>query len=395
MKNSTREDRLRFIKRICFLGLTLILLTGCWDRIELEDLYLSVGEALDQEEDEQGKKLFTLTIQSAVGNPVTKKGKQSPQGKPFKNVSITGKSVSELYRQSVEKTGRIAYGHHLKVLVIGEEIARTINLQNALNVYFRSFNVRRSLIVLIAEGQAKNTFEIGGGSITPALHLLGIVHNQNANARILPPMTLARISEMMTVDSSFLIQRVKIQGEEAKLSGAAVIKGKENKLIGYLNERELEGLNFITGEVKVGMVNGFDQKEKQLISYEIQRATTKIQPYVEGKKIFFDVNIEVDGRLNEDWLMKGNVFEDPLLKRLEKVLQQEVSEMVSEALIKMQKEYQVDVAGFGNQLRIKYPEVWEKVKKDWDKEFSQATVQYKVKLHINEYGSKGTKKSEV
>lgn len=383
------------MRRICFLGLSLLLLTGCWDRIELEDLYLSVGEALDQAEDEQGEKRITLTIQSAVGKPVTKKGKQSPQGKPFKNVSITGKSVSELYRQSVEKTGRIAYGHHLKVLVIGEELARAINLQNALNVYFRSNNVRRSLIVLVAEGQAKNTFEIGGGSIIPAFHILGIVHNQNANARILPPMTLARVSEMMTVESSFLLQRVTIQGKEAKLSGAGVIKGKDNKLIGYMNERELEGLNFITGEIKVGMVNGLDSESGQMIGYEIQGTNTKIQPRVQGKKISFDMEIEVSGRLNEDWLIPGNMFENPLVKRMEKVLEQEVSRMVNEALIKMQKEYQVDVAGFGNKLRIEYPEVWEKVKTDWDKEFSQTPVEYKVKVKINEYGNKGTKKSEV
>jgi len=63
---------------------------------------------------------------------------------------------------------------------------------------------------------------------------------------------------------------------------------------------------------------------------------------------------------------------------------------VKRTLKKIQKEYQVDVAGFGNRLKIEYPKVWKKVEKDWDKTFSKVPIKYSVKLTIEDYGTEGT-----
>jgi len=52
-----------------------------------------------------------------------------------------------------------------------------------------------------------------------------------------------------------------------------------------------------------------------------------------------------------------------------------------------QQQYQTDVSGFGNNLRIKYPKVWEKVKKNWDQTFSEVPITYKVNINIKDYGT--------
>ena len=51
------------------------------------------------------------------------------------------------------------------------------------------------------------------------------------------------------------------------------------------------------------------------------------------------------------------------MKRAEKTAEEEGNRLVNNVGEKMQKDYQVDVAGFGNRLRIEHPRVWEKVKK--------------------------------
>ena len=48
-------------------------------------------------------------------------------------------------------------------------------------------------------------------------------------------------------------------------------------------------------------------------------------------------------------------------KREEKAIEK-VKHLVHH-VTKNTKEYQVDIAGFGNQLRIKHPRTWEKVKR--------------------------------
>jgi spore germination protein len=53
----------------------------------------------------------------------------------------------------------------------------------------------------------------------------------------------------------------------------------------------------------------------------------------------------------------------------------------------MQEDYQVDVAGFGNQIRIKYPKLWGNIKKDWDKTFSEVQINSTVNITITDYGT--------
>lgn len=119
---------------------------------------------------------------------------------------------------------------------------------------------------------------------------------------------------------------------------------------------------------------------------------SKITPHVNGNKISFDVNIESEGRLSEDWNKSGRDFGNEFLKREEKVVEKEVKHLVHHVIEKMQKKYQVDIADFGNQLRIKDPRTWEKVKKDWDQTFSKVPIKYHVNVTIQDYGASNLKR---
>jgi spore germination protein len=176
---------------------------------------------------------------------------------------------------------------------------------------------------------------------------------------------------------------------DVKFAGAAVIDGKTHKMTGTLNEEELEGVTWITGKGKGGVVKSFDEETGQLIVYEIESMKSTIIPRVNGNNISFDVNIESEGRLSETWVDLGNTFKNEFLKKAEKSSEKEVERLVRSVVEKMQKEYQVDVAGFGNRLRIEKPKVWQKVKKDWDQTFSETLINYNIKLTIKDYGTSG------
>ena len=62
-------------------------------------------------------------------------------------------------------------------------------------------------------------------------------------------------------------------------------------------------------------------------------------------------------------------------------------QQVKQVLDKMQHKYKVDIGGFGEKLRIKYPKVWKKVKPDWDKTFSEIPITYDIKIKIKNQGS--------
>ncbi|MBT2617018.1 MULTISPECIES: Ger(x)C family spore germination protein [unclassified Bacillus (in: firmicutes)] len=400
MKQSHSNTRPLFISLSILLFLSL---TGCWSSHEIEEQSLGIGMAFDKgkksfienELNEQGegylrKDLITSTYQLITPQVASSTTKQAgPQQKSYLNVSETGDSILQMTRELSLRSEQPLTAHHMKVIVISDKLAKSHGLEKLLDLNFRDNDFRPSCIVLISNGRASNTLETKKAGEIPAFRLIGIVENAFRTTRILPPMSLIKIESKLNSESSFLLQNVLSVKGEVKFAGAAVIKGKTHKMAGTLNEEELEGVTWITGKGKGGVVKSYDKETGQLIVYEIESMKSTIIPRVKGDSISFDVNIESVGRLSENWVVPGDTFKNEFLKKAEKSSEKEVKRLVGNVLEKMQKEYQVDVAGFGNRLRIEHPKVWNKVKKDWDQTFSEAPINYDVNLTINDYGTTG------
>ena len=354
--------------------------------------------SIEKKLNEQGggyskKDLITATYQFITPQVASSTTKQSgPQQKSYVNVSETGDSFHQMVRELSLRSEQPVTAHHLKVVVIGEDLARSYRLEQLLNQNFRESEVRPSCLVLISKGRASDTLETKKAGEIPAFRLAGIVENAYRTTRILPPMSHIKLESKIESGSSFLLQNVLSADGEIKFAGAAIINGKTNKMTGFLNEEELDGVTWITGKGKGGLVKSFDKETGQLIVYEIESMKSSIVPRVKGNNISFDVHIESVGRLSENWVVSGNTFKNQFLKKAEKSSEKKVKHLVRNVLEKMQKEYQVDVAGFGNRLRIKHPKVWKRVKKNWDQTFSETPINYDVKLIINDYGTSGSKK---
>ncbi|WP_144529421.1 Ger(x)C family spore germination protein [Peribacillus simplex] len=400
MKQTPKNIRPLFVS-LSFL--LLLFLTGCWSSHEIEEQSLGIGLAfdkgkktfIDKELNEQGegylrKDLITSTYQIITPQVASSTTKQAgPQKKAYVNVSQTGDSVLQMTRELSLRSEQPLTAHHMKVIVISEELSKSYGLEQLLDLNLRDNDFRPSCLVLISKGRASNTLETKTAGEIPAFRLVGIVENAYRTARILPPMPLIKIESKIKSESSFLLQNVLSVNGDVKFAGAAVIDGKTHKMTGTLNEEELEGVTWITGKGKGGVVKSFDEETGQLIVYEIESMKSTIIPRVNGNNISFDVNIESEGRLSETWVDLGNTFKNEFLKKAEKSSEKEVERLVRSVVEKMQKEYQVDVAGFGNRLRIEKPKVWQKVKKDWDQTFSETLINYNIKLTIKDYGTSG------
>ncbi|WP_026594108.1 Ger(x)C family spore germination protein [Bacillus sp. UNC437CL72CviS29] len=384
--------------------LLLLALTGCWSSHEIEELGFAVGLAYDKGKETdvereieakgggyQKKNLVTSTFQFVKPQSSSGGGKGGgSQPKPYTNISETGDSLHQSIREVALRRERPIIFHHTKVIVVSAKLARTYSLKQLLDVFIRDNEMRPSCLVLISKGRASETLKSKEEGEIPAFRLSGISDNEYRSSRILPPMPLAKLPGKIQSGASFLLPNVISVNGEVKFAGAAVIKGKTKKLRGFLNENELEGLMWVTAKGKSGLVRSFDEETGKPVMYEVKSMKSKIQPHVKGDSISFDVDIQSEGRLSEKRIASGKPFENKFLKSVEKATEQEVKRLVKQALKKTQKQYKVDVAGFGNRLKIKYPKVWKKVEKDWDKTFSKVPIKYNVKITIQDYGTEGS-----
>ncbi|MFE0559846.1 Ger(x)C family spore germination protein [Paenibacillus sp. NPDC058910] len=383
------------------LVLILLPLTGCWSNKEIEDLGLIVGTSLDLEKQEGAQEesagqagwhpqrdRITITNQFVTAETTGKETKSSSSHqKAYINVTETGDAILPTLRNMILRIDKRAFAEHSKVIIIGEDLARTLDLQRILDFYNREQEMRPSALLLIAQNGASKTLESKKPMDIPAFRLVEMTHGHGRTTKILPPTTLTKIEGKLHSGASFLLQNVVSQNGETKFRGAAVIEGKTRKLRGFLNEKEIQGITLITGKGKGGLVKTFDKKTGEPLIYEVLSMKSKIEPHVDGNNISFDLKIESEGRIAEHWVVSEKTIETSFLKRVEKTIEEDVERLVETVLDKIQHEYRTDVAGFGNKLRIKYPHVWKAAKKDWDQTFSEVPIKCEVKITVKDYGT--------
>lgn len=383
------------------LVLILLPLTGCWSNKEIEELGLIAGSSLDLEKQEGAQEesegqagwhpqrdRITITNQFVTAETTGKETKSSSSHqKAYINVTETGDAILPTLRNMILRIDKRAFAEHSKVIIIGEDLARTLDLQRILDFYNREQEMRPSALLLIAQNRASKTLESKKPMDIPGFELVEMTHGHGKSTKILPPTTLTKIEGKLHAGASFLLQNVVSLNGETKFRGAAVIEGKTRKLRGFLNEKEIEGITWITGKGKGGLVKSFDNKTGEPIVYEILSMTSKIKPHVDGNNISFDIKIESEGRIAEHWVVSEKTIDTRFLKRVEKTIEEDMERLVETVLDKIQHEYRTDVAGFGNKLRIKYPHTWEAVKKDWDQTFSEVPIKCEVKITIKDYGT--------
>src|SRR5690606_18230918 len=109
------------VKRISHLFCTLIsvlLLSGCWDMVNIEERGFIVAMAVDLVEDNENANdhnRLLLTSQIAVPpNLGTPSNSGSGGGKGYMNLSATGESMYEIAQDVANQTNKIPFFEHVK-----------------------------------------------------------------------------------------------------------------------------------------------------------------------------------------------------------------------------------------------------------------------------------------
>lgn len=390
--------------RVLSASLFLLSMTGCWDRVEIEDVGIVLGIGFDKSAKEitnqgnarpEGKqeksRQISMTHHFAVPKQFAAKEKATAQ-KDYINVVSEGSLVFDIINGLSTRLSRKPSYEHLRIILISEEVARSFDLRNIINFLLRNPEARRSIRVLICEGNTRTAFEKKGIVTNPALKLRGMTDGYRTTLRMPSIMKLGEMSENLTKKSNFVIQWLSTAREETKVSGAAVIRGKDARMAGWLDEEETVGLNWLKEQKqRTGIIEGTDPKGGGKIVYEVRKIKRTIKPKHKDGRISFDVEIKTEGRLREDWIASDDAFKEEFIARAERAAEASIKTSMNKALVKMQKKLRLDAAGFGKRVQIEYPQVWRKVKENWDSTFSEAQVKVQVKARIVEFGTRGSK----
>lgn len=380
------------VLKLALAALTAFALTGCWDRMELPERAFVMGAALDA--DDSGR--FVLTVQ--VYKPSQSVGPQgSKSGNSFVNIRTVDNSLTEAIRDIPIHLGRKAQWSHMRIILIGEELARKHGLKETLDFFYRDHEPRLTTTLTVTEGKAADYLEVKPLiERTVSQQLFQSQKSTAANSSKAPGMNLYRLAlQLKGQVGDAYIPYMYMDGSgmsnEPNAAGAAMVK--KGVMVDVLPPNLVEGLLMLLNEYKGGIIEiecpsdkkkqgkaAFDYKE----SVEAQRLTSKIEPKPKGDHLDVDIRLHLRAAVTElrctqlDTMDKERKFADRIAN--------EITGIVEELVDRLKKE-KVDVLDIGNRIYTKNPALWKRWKDDWDDIFASARFHVKTEVEIINTGT--------
>ncbi|MET3211399.1 UNVERIFIED_CONTAM: spore germination protein KC [Paenibacillus sp. PvR008] len=385
-----------------FLILTLVLLlTGCWDRRELNELAIAVGMGIDKHGDQ-----FRVSVQVVdPGEVAAKKG--AGGGAPATLYTVEADTVFEAIRKITTLSPRKMYFSHLRICVIGESIARE-GMAKALDFLSRDHQLRTDFYIVVSKGvSAEDTLKIMTPlDPIPANDLFSSLESSQKNWSPSMTVTLDELIAALTSEGMQpILTGLRIVGNtemgESKsnvqkidppvrlqYSGLAVFK--KDRLIGWLNEIESKGYNYILGKVQstVGFV---DCPKGGKVALEIIRTQSAIKGSVNRGEPRININLRIEANVGEVECSDLDLTKASTIYDLQKKGEEKIAGFMESAIRKAQKSYKVDIFGFGDAIHRGNPKAWKSLKQNWDNEhFAELPVNIKVDYKIRRLGTNGS-----
>ncbi len=356
--------------------LICLLLSGCWDHLELETLDLVLGLGVDAVEPD-----FDI-----ITELVKVKGAQETEFEPVV-LTTKGRTFFTSGRSLTKPAGIRMRWAHAQVFIVSEEVARE-NMLAAIELIMRDPDVRTSILLMVAKDCTVHEIFTSKPPITDFVsdHLRNLVELRDRipffYSRKLWEFrqTLALSGINGVLPTVQLVQ----EGEDKVpvLDGSAVFKGSH--MVGWLSGLESRIFAMLMGERDRGslVVKTEVGGERGEITYEIRGNQVKITPLIEGPRLGFSVALQLQVDLPELGSLDIE-YEDP---KVEAALEREINILVQGQILnligRVQREFGADIFGFGLLLKKRHPRVWRAYAENWDDTFAALDISAEVSSRI-------------
>lgn len=381
------------MRKIHILLFIMILLTGCSNYNELNQLGLVIAMGIDVAQDIDNG--YRVTYQ--VINPSQLSPTGAPTGIPVSNYTVEAETLVDAYRRASTIIPRDNDVSHLSLVVISEELAR-----KGTGLIFDVFERVKT---------AKSTFPVFIARGTSAENVLGVVEPLESNPtksvrstgennqKIYGISKITPLHEVITTFSSegkdLLLPGIKlnkkltsknqndnlnnIKPSVIEVSGLAIFK--KDKLVNWYDGEMARNTHLVLSEIESTSFPIPCEKKNMTLIAKRSKGTIKtlLKPIPT-----LQVNIAINTEIYEMNCTK-DLTDTKVLTEIEKDLEKEIIRQVQRT-IQISQGTGTDVFGFGSTLSKENPRYWKKHKNEWNTIFSKAKVEVNVKASINDSG---------
>ncbi|MFY0742515.1 Ger(x)C family spore germination protein [Solibacillus silvestris] len=386
------------MKKYMFILIILnFILTGCWDKRELNELAITLALGIDKVE---GEDEYEVTAQVVVPSAVSMK--DGTGGATVTLFTENGETVYEALRRMTKVSPRKIYPGHLQMLISGEELAKE-GIGESLDLLARDWELRPDFYVVVAKDvTAREILNVTTDleSIPASKMFAGLKVSEKAWAGTYGVTLDELIVDLISEGKEAVLTGIQLEGNKQigstqqnieSISKPAQIKYdnlavfKEDRLMGWLTEQDSRGYSGITNSVK-STVTSISCPNEGKSTIEVTNFHSKVEGNIVHGKPEVNIHTKAEGKVGEV-RCKIDLKNPEAIQELEKIYEKEATRIINETIDVLQQEYQSDIFGFGEAIHRSNPQEWDQIKENWDEEFSDLTVNVKVDMKIRLTGT--------
>lgn len=383
------------IRNVIVCLFLVLLLTGCWGRRELNEIAVVAGMGVDKVGDQ-----YLVTVQ--VFNPGEIATTKGGSGKaPVSTYQVKAETIFTAVRRLTTMTPRKLYFAHLRIFIIGESVARD-NIAPILDLASRDHEFRSDFYVVVTKKiEANKVLKIFTPlEKVPANYLFSMLqHSEKTWAPLTTVKVDQLVSDIESKGKEAIITAVSLKGKaeegekkditesigdktELFYPNIGVFKG--NRLVGWLDEKESAGYNYVHDNVYGTVVEVPCGKDRKNV-IEIMHTKTEVKASMQGQKPKVDVIVHSQGNIGE-MQCQANLLAPKTMQTLGKEASQSIKTDIRKVVQIAQKKYHSDIFGFGEVVHRSEPKVWKKLETNWDDTFSTMPVDIHVQVKLKYFG---------
>ncbi len=398
------------LRRCLLLVMLPLLLTGCWDRREIEEraviLAISVdlakpGDVSKESDVAHLRKVFPtpeqplirIAAQIAVPGRIPLGPGDGGGGntKPVWVLEAVGHTIDDAVMTMQQQVSDPLFYGHLRVIVVSEAVARSG--MNSLNDYLRRHpEVRRLAWMAVTKGNAASFMKTAPElERVPALYLLSMFDHAVEMGKYPNEFVGKFWSKMSSLGREPNLPYLKaLKDGNIEISGLAYFKGEY--LAGVTKPLEIGSYMAITGEKKGGYsaYAALSGTNTTVMFKSTSRQARRAIAFKDGRPLA-KVHISIEGDIQEKSLVDATPLDHGyILEKLQVELQEDAKRSYEQLIHDTQKAGS-DIFGFGELIRAKHPSYWNrniKTKEAWQEQYKELATEVTCDINIRRIGMK-------
>ncbi|NMD69181.1 Ger(x)C family spore germination protein [Bacillus sp. DNRA2] len=375
------------MKRTRALGILWIcvfMLSGCWDRIEINDLAFVTATGFDLIKENQIRVSIQVPLPSALGGAGSSGGGGGTGGnKPYYVDSTVGRNVREANDLLQSRMSRRSYFAHRRVIVFGEKLARS-GFKKSLDLIVEQPQSRLTTFVLVTKGDAIDILNSSPHlEKLPAEAIRELTKaGYHRDVRdVLTDISRPGKDPVLPIVETVLTNNKKGQKQqEISINRLGILKN--DQLMFITNYKETNGALWLLEQMQRRGYT-FPIENQDEINVGIIKSKVKPEYTLKNNQPSFTLNVNVSANLMQN---EGNLeLNDPknyrkAINKMETQIKEEI-----EAILVHSMSEGIDIYGLGWYLSRKESNLWkQKWEKDWNKLLTELDVKINVKAEIDE-----------